>query len=150
MCFSYFCSRLPCTQSFLEKSGGFYGGRSRTPHLTLTKNLEIRGLIFSFALPVVSRHQRLLRLRLDPVKKRAIGFSFQLAINRHQLDTSRARLLPPGQGQRPSGRCADLNHARRAQFLRHPCACPRFYVFGSTKNSLFIFFLSTRRLVVGR
>ena len=109
-------------------------------------------MIFSFALPVVSRHQRLLRLRLDPVKKRAIGFSFQLAINRHQLDTSRARLLPPGQGQRPSGRCADLNHARRAQFLRHPCACPRFYVFGSTKNSLFIFFVdaSSRRGTVTR
>ena len=50
-------------------------------------------------LPVVSRHQRLPRLWLDPVKWWAIGFSFQLAINQQSVCTSSAWLLPPGQGR---------------------------------------------------
>ena len=49
--------------------------------------------------PVISRHQRLPRLWLDPVKWWAIGFSFQLAINQQSVCTSSAWLLPPGQGR---------------------------------------------------
>ena len=54
--------------------------------------------------PVVSRHQRLPRLWLDPVKWWAIGFSFQLAINQQSVCTSSAWLLPPGQGRPTQGR----------------------------------------------
>ena len=42
----------------------------------------------------ISQRQRLLGL----VDERVIGFSFQLAIIRHQYKTSHGRILPPARG----------------------------------------------------
>ena len=67
--------------------------------LVLLKSFYCQKQFLHLVVPVISRHQRLPRLWLDPVKWWAIGFSFQLAINQQSVCTSSAWLLPPGQGR---------------------------------------------------